>query len=56
MLNYFVEFNPFFGSPDHVPRYIATNLKKADVLHKRAQGTAQLVETPFLSGATHYMT
>ena len=32
------------------------NLKKADVLHKRAQGTAQLVETPLLSRATHYIT
>jgi hypothetical protein len=25
MPNYFVEFNPFFGSPDHVPHYIATS-------------------------------
>jgi hypothetical protein len=25
MPNYSVEFNPFFGSPDHVPRYNATS-------------------------------
>jgi hypothetical protein len=24
MPHYFVEFNPFFGSPDHVPSYITT--------------------------------
>jgi hypothetical protein len=34
---------------------VQVNLKKADVLHKRAQGTAQLVETPsFIRGDALY--
>jgi nucleoside-diphosphate-sugar epimerase len=60
--NYFVEFNPFLRSPDHVPRYIAITVSpllmdsSATLLQKRnAEEKKSLLEASIENAAKSFV-